>query len=97
MNFIYQNELRDSQISVCRGVLILPYKNGYLSTVCCDIALTKKETWRLADQLGAFDYIRQHTHTCYLGVEGGCHTCPSCLLREKGLNEYLAERGEKHV
>ncbi|EEF15662.1 queuosine biosynthesis protein QueC [Actinobacillus minor 202] len=59
--------------------------------------LTKKETWRLADQLGAFDYIRQHTHTCYLGVEGGCHTCPSCLLREKGLNEYLAERGEKHV
>lgn len=58
---------------------------------------TKKETWRLADQLGAFDYIRQHTHTCYLGVEGGCHTCPSCLLREKGLNEYLAERGEKHV
>ncbi|MDD6909590.1 7-cyano-7-deazaguanine synthase QueC [Actinobacillus minor] len=59
--------------------------------------LTKKETWRLADQLGAFDYIRQHTHTCYLGVEGGCHACPSCLLREKGLNEYLAERGEKHV
>ena len=39
MNFIYQNELRDSQISVCRGVLILPYKNGYLSTVCCDIAI----------------------------------------------------------
>lgn len=57
--------------------------------------LTKKETWKLADELGAFDYIRQHTHTCYLGVEGGCHTCPSCLLREKGLNEYLAER--EHV
>ncbi|MDO9935774.1 7-cyano-7-deazaguanine synthase QueC [Glaesserella parasuis] len=55
--------------------------------------LTKKETWALADQLGAFDYIRTHTHTCYLGVEGGCHTCPSCLLREKGLNEYLEEKG----
>ena len=41
MNFIYQNELRDSQIPVCRGVLILPYKNGYLSTVCCDIAFKK--------------------------------------------------------
>lgn len=54
--------------------------------------LTKKETWKLADDLGAFDYIREHTHTCYLGVEGGCHTCPSCLLREKGLSEYLAER-----
>lgn len=54
--------------------------------------LTKKETWALADELGAFDYIRQHTHTCYLGIEGGCHDCPSCHLREKGLNEYLAER-----
>lgn len=61
--------------------------------------LTKKETWKLADELGAFDYIREHTHTCYLGVEGGCHTCPSCVLREKGLNEYLSERtsGEKNV
>ncbi len=34
---------------------------------------------------------------CYLGVEGGCHTCPSCLLREKGLNEYLAEKGLANV
>lgn len=56
--------------------------------------LTKKETWALADKLGAFDYIRQHTHTCYLGVEGGCHECPSCILREKGLAEYLATRGD---
>lgn len=61
--------------------------------------LTKKQTWELADKLGAFDYIRQHTHTCYLGVEGGCHTCPSCVLREKGLNEYLSEKtsGQKNV
>ena len=59
--------------------------------------LTKKETWALADKLGAFDYIRTHTHTCYLGIEGGCHTCPSCLLREKGLNEYLAEKGMANV
>lgn len=54
--------------------------------------LTKKETWALADKLGAFDYIRQHTHTCYLGVDGGCHECPSCVLRERGLAEYLAEK-----
>ena len=59
--------------------------------------LTKKETWKLADDLGVFDYILEHTHTCYLGVEGGCHTCPSCVLREKGLNEYLAEREKKDV
>ena len=52
--------------------------------------LTKAQTWALADQMGALDYIRTHTHTCYLGVEGGCGECPSCVLRERGLAEYLA-------
>ena len=46
--------------------------------------LTKAQTWALADELGALDYIRQHTHTCYEGVEGGCRECPSCKLRDKG-------------
>ncbi len=59
--------------------------------------LTKAQTWQLADELGALDYIRQHTHTCYLGVEGGCGECPSCLLREKGLAEYLAQKEAKDV
>lgn len=54
--------------------------------------LTKKETWALADELGVLDYIRTRTHTCYLGVDGGCHECPSCILRERGLAEYLAEK-----
>ena len=54
--------------------------------------LTKAQTWELADELGALDYIRQHTHTCYEGVEGGCRECPSCKLRDKGLLEYLATK-----
>ncbi len=59
--------------------------------------LTKAQTWQLADELGALDYVRRHTHTCYLGVEGGCGTCPSCVLRKKGLQEYLTHKsaGEK--
>ncbi|MCX8711538.1 7-cyano-7-deazaguanine synthase QueC [Gilliamella sp. B3464] len=51
--------------------------------------LTKVQTWEMADKLGYLDYIRNHTHTCYYGVEGGCGKCPSCILREKGLNQYL--------
>ena len=54
--------------------------------------LTKQQTWALADELGVLDYIRTRTHTCYLGVDGGCHECPSCVLRERGLAEYLAEK-----
>lgn len=52
--------------------------------------LTKAQTWALADELGCLDYIREHTHTCYHGVVGGCGECPSCVLRERGLEEYLA-------
>ncbi|MCW9698556.1 MULTISPECIES: 7-cyano-7-deazaguanine synthase QueC [unclassified Avibacterium] len=54
--------------------------------------LTKAQTWALADSLGALDYIRNHTHTCYMGVEGGCGECPSCVLRNKGLSEYLQQK-----
>ncbi len=55
--------------------------------------LTKAETWALADELGHLDYVQTHTHTCYLGVVGGCHECPSCVLREQGLQDYLASIG----
>ena len=56
--------------------------------------LTKAQTWALADELGALDYVRQHTHTCYEGVEGSCGECPSCKLRDKGLQEYLATKAK---
>ena len=52
--------------------------------------LDKKETWALADELGAFSFVREKTHTCYNNVKFGCKTCPACLLREQGLKEYLA-------
>ncbi|MDF7675563.1 7-cyano-7-deazaguanine synthase QueC [Neisseriaceae bacterium ESL0693] len=54
--------------------------------------LDKAETWALADQLGYLDYVREHTHTCYEGVAGGCGVCPSCVLRERGLRTYLAQK-----
>ena len=41
---------------------------------------------------GVLDYIREHTHTCYNGVVGGCHECPSLYLRERGLSEYLESK-----
>ena len=51
--------------------------------------LTKAQTWELADQLGCLAYIEEHTHTCYMGVPGGCGECPSCKLRNAGQAEYL--------
>jgi 7-cyano-7-deazaguanine synthase len=53
--------------------------------------LNKAETWQLADQLGAFEFVRNKTLTCYNGIMAdGCGECPACLLRKKGLEDYLS-------
>ena len=55
--------------------------------------LNKAETWRLADKLGALDFVRNKTLTCYNGImSDGCGECPACLLRKRGLDQYLAEK-----
>ncbi|ANF95955.1 7-cyano-7-deazaguanine synthase QueC [Paenibacillus bovis] len=55
--------------------------------------LDKSETWKMADDLGAFQYIRENTLTCYNGIIGdGCGECPACKLRKAGLDKYVQER-----
>lgn len=57
--------------------------------------LDKSETWALADELGAFDFVREKTLTCYNGVIGhGCGECPACKLRQAGLDKFLQSRKE---
>ncbi|MER2113542.1 MAG: 7-cyano-7-deazaguanine synthase QueC [Solibacillus isronensis] len=51
--------------------------------------INKAETWALADQLGAFDFVRQKTLTCYNGIiADGCGECPACKLRLQGMEAY---------
>ena len=64
------------------------------------MALTKAETWALADRIGGqalVDLIVEDSHTCYLGdrehrhVWGyGCGACPACELRAAGHAEWTA-------
>lgn len=57
--------------------------------------LNKAETWKLADELNALDYVREKTLTCYNGIPAdGCGECPACHLRQKGLEDYLNQKGE---
>ncbi len=61
---------------------------------------TKAESWHMADELGGaalITLIREETHSCYNGVRDhlydwgyGCATCPACLLRAKGYEEWRA-------
>jgi 7-cyano-7-deazaguanine synthase len=55
--------------------------------------LDKAQTWKLSDDLGVLDFVREKTLTCYEGVIGdGCGECPACKLRKNGLTFYLESR-----
>ena len=56
--------------------------------------LDKAETWELADDLNAFEFVKTKTLTCYNGIiADGCGECPACKLRSAGLERYLEMRG----
>ncbi|MCL1041220.1 7-cyano-7-deazaguanine synthase QueC [Shewanella marisflavi] len=55
--------------------------------------LNKAQTWALADKYHQLELVRDQTLTCYNGILGsGCGTCPACLLRAKGLQDYLDDK-----
>jgi 7-cyano-7-deazaguanine synthase len=57
--------------------------------------INKEETWKMADEMGALEYIREKTLTCYNGIIGdGCGECPACKLRKRGLDDYLNSKNK---
>lgn len=62
-------------------------------TFCVETPLMwidKADTWKLADDLGGLDMVRDKTLTCYNGIRGeGCGNCPSCKLRKEGYESFL--------
>jgi 7-cyano-7-deazaguanine synthase len=57
--------------------------------------LNKAETWALADHYKQLDLIRHHTLSCYNGIKGsGCTQCDACILRAKGLDEFMKNKIE---
>jgi 7-cyano-7-deazaguanine synthase len=55
--------------------------------------IDKAKTWALADDLGAFDFVREKTLTCYNGiVADGCGECPACELRLRGMQQFLQQK-----
>ncbi len=55
--------------------------------------INKEETWKLADDLGVLDIIKNETLTCYNGIIGdGCGECPACKLRNKGYSNFINKK-----
>lgn len=53
--------------------------------------IDKAQTWKLADDLGKLDVIKNETLTCYNGIVGdGCGECPACHLRQRGYDDYMS-------
>jgi 7-cyano-7-deazaguanine synthase len=62
--------------------------------------LDKAETWAMTERLGGeplIELVVEHTHSCFLGDREhrhqwgyGCGMCPSCDLRRKGYETWLA-------
>ena len=62
--------------------------------------LDKAATWAMTEELGGeplIELVIEHTHSCYLGDREhrhawgwGCGLCPSCDLRRKGYDTWLA-------
>ncbi|QTH15062.1 7-cyano-7-deazaguanine synthase QueC [Pseudomonas corrugata] len=63
--------------------------------------LDKKQTWKLAKELGGVgfvEFVQEETHTCYLGDRQrrhkwgyGCNNCPACELRRNGFEAFLRD------
>lgn len=50
------------------------------------IAMSKLESFTLAQTLGILDFLVSYTVSCYEGVPGrGCGLCASCILRNRAL------------
>ncbi len=58
--------------------------------------IDKADTWKLSDDLGVLDLVKNETLTCYNGVIGnGCGECPACALRNKGYEIFLERYNKK--
>ena len=81
--------------------VVLPALGFMMNSIFFILSITplmwidKMETWKMADELGGLDVIRDMTLTCYNGIKGeGCGHCPSCKLRKKGYDLYMKYKEE---
>ncbi|MDA3924580.1 MAG: 7-cyano-7-deazaguanine synthase QueC [Kiritimatiellae bacterium] len=85
-------DCRDVFIKSCNATLNLAMDYSF-HVITPLMQLTKEQTWKMADELGMLDYVYEKTLTCYNGIVGrGCGECPSCELRQRGYDAYMASR-----
>ncbi len=76
-------------------ILRIDFDNQSFKILTPIIKMTKSETMELAHSLGVLDFLVTNTITCYEGVvHPGCEVCPSCKLRNEGLEIFKQKKGD---
>lgn len=89
-------DCRDAFVKSCNVTLNLALDKPFVIHTPL-MWINKAETWKLVDDLGALEFVREKTLTCYNGIiADGCGECPACKLRKKGLDEYLLKKGAEN-
>lgn len=52
------------------------------------IKLKKEEIWKLADEMGYLDFVKEETFSCWNNGTVHCMKCRACELRFEGLMKY---------
>lgn len=56
------------------------------------VKLYKKDTLKIAHELGLLPYLLAETISCYEGIpHKGCGVCPACRLRNEGIAQFQQE------
>lgn len=73
-------------------ILRLDFNDPTFQIITPLVDMTKAEVVTLAYELGILGYVLENTISCYQGIKGkGCQTCPSCLLRNNGIDTFYTK------
>lgn len=96
-------DCRRETLEAMERALVLGLDRPGLSVATPLMALTKAETWALAQDLGGdtlVALILEESHSCYRGERGlrhdwgyGCGACPACELRAQGHAAWVSATG----
>lgn len=55
----------------------------------------KSDIWKIADEIGKFEFIKNKTFSCWDSQDKPCGKCLSCKSRNEGMEKYLKVRGKR--
>lgn len=82
-------------IDIVQQALRIDLDDPHFEIVTPLVAMSKKESLELAQNLGVLSFLLENAISCYEGIIGkGCRRCPACQLRNEGIRQFMLEHPE---